>query len=94
MKKLGSKPQILLAAGSLALALTACRDGDNHPRTISPEEVDNYLTERGYRSGATPGSYIDPDGNPVSDEEAIARVRRATIRRGFGWFGIGLGGGS
>ncbi len=93
MKKLGGQPPILFAAGSLALALTACRDTDDANRTITPEEVTAHLTERGYQAGPTPGTFIDPNGMPVTEEDAIARVRRATIRRGFGFLTFGVGGG-
>ena len=94
MKKLGTKPQILLvAAGALALSLTGCSDTADSSQVQTPEEKNSLLVENGFRPGPTPGSYLDPDGNPVSEEEALEQVRRTT-RRGFGRFGIWIGGGA
>jgi hypothetical protein len=94
MKKLGSKPHVLLAVGSLALALTSCRESDEQSRFIEPENVAGHLIERGFQPGEAPGTYTDPEGNPISEEEALERTGRSTIRRGFGRFrfGIGFGG--
>jgi hypothetical protein len=95
MKKMGARPHILFVVGSLALALTACSDGNNTTLTyINPESVTEFLTGQGYAPTETPGSYTSPDGTLVSEEEALRRTGRRTIRRGFGriFFGVGFGG--
>ena len=86
MKKLGAKPHVLLAVGSFALAMTSCRENAEQARYIEPEKVADHLVEHGFKPGESLGSYNDPEGNPLSEEEALARTGRTTIRRGFGRF--------
>lgn len=86
MNKSGSHPRVLLALGSLALALTSCREIDGRNRDIEPEKVADHLVQHGFRVGATPGTFVDTEGNALPEEEALARTGRTTIRRGFGRF--------
>ena len=86
MKKVGAKPLVLLAAGSFAMALTSCRENSEQNRYIEPEKVADHLIEHGFKPSEAPGSYNDPEGNPISEEEALVRTGRTTIRRGFGRF--------
>jgi hypothetical protein len=94
-KRQGPKPYILVvAAGSLALTLTACKDNSD-AASLRAEQISSYLVQNGFRTGPTPGFYFDPEGNLISEEEALNRTGR-TIRRGFGRFGVGVvyGGGT
>ena len=59
-KKFSSKPQLLLAFGSLALAMTSCRESSEQNRYVEPKKAAEHLMESGYRPGETPGSYVDP----------------------------------